>query len=376
MGKFLRVFFVSAVMAALCLVPALAVPVYPSELPSVPDFQNFLDEGVSISNDDIFYIVTADPDYPGEYYLFFMDNPSAYYIDSDGVRCFDTTALNLNGTLWFDGSAWSALNIMKYRQASNALSWGTLSYSNCTLYNSDGSVLSEGGYPSSGTEPDPEPDPEPGLFLPSDLIPSGYPDYLPAPPNFELYSSDNVTTNNLFVYYLVFEDSSGEFFLIATLDPWDNMTYYKGTLYPLDDPETGKTLCSTFRWVDDQWVCLLPMDYHDIDSAFVSGGIAFGDFTPVSDKPDDDMIPYEGPKPIPPKPEVPSHSYQTAVGDDGEVEDPEVEPGTPMEDLNLVVGSIFGILTQIYNLYAGTWLLTGFLMLWLIRKVAKLFNKL
>ena len=47
-----------------------------------------------------------------------------------------------------------------------------------------------------------------------------------------------------------------------------------------------------------------------------------------------------------------------------------------MDDLNLVVGTIFGVLTQIFNLYTGTWLLTGFLMLWLFRRVAKLFQRL
>lgn len=47
-----------------------------------------------------------------------------------------------------------------------------------------------------------------------------------------------------------------------------------------------------------------------------------------------------------------------------------------MSDLNLIVGSIFNILTQIFNLYTGSWLLTGFLMLWLFRRVARLFDRL
>lgn len=47
-----------------------------------------------------------------------------------------------------------------------------------------------------------------------------------------------------------------------------------------------------------------------------------------------------------------------------------------MDDLNLIVGSVFGILTQIFNLYTGSWLLTGVLMLWLFRRIARLFDRL
>lgn len=47
-----------------------------------------------------------------------------------------------------------------------------------------------------------------------------------------------------------------------------------------------------------------------------------------------------------------------------------------MTDLNLIVGQIFATLTQVFNLYTGTWLLTGFLVLWVIRRVVRLFNKL
>lgn len=47
-----------------------------------------------------------------------------------------------------------------------------------------------------------------------------------------------------------------------------------------------------------------------------------------------------------------------------------------VDDLNLVVGTVFGILTQIFNLYTSTWLLTGFLMLWVFKRVARLFDRL
>lgn len=44
------------------------------------------------------------------------------------------------------------------------------------------------------------------------------------------------------------------------------------------------------------------------------------------------------------------------------------------EDLTALVGSIFALLTQIFNLYTGVGLLGGVLALWLIRKVVKLFR--
>lgn len=47
-----------------------------------------------------------------------------------------------------------------------------------------------------------------------------------------------------------------------------------------------------------------------------------------------------------------------------------------MSDINLITGTIFGILSQIFNLYTGCWILTGFLMLWLFRRIARLFNRL
>ena len=45
-------------------------------------------------------------------------------------------------------------------------------------------------------------------------------------------------------------------------------------------------------------------------------------------------------------------------------------------DLNLIVDKVFDILTQIFNLYTTSWILSAFLMLWVVKKVAKLFQRL
>lgn len=45
-----------------------------------------------------------------------------------------------------------------------------------------------------------------------------------------------------------------------------------------------------------------------------------------------------------------------------------------MEDLTLLANAVFSLMTQIFNLYTGTWLLSGVLALWLVRKVAGLFR--
>lgn len=47
-----------------------------------------------------------------------------------------------------------------------------------------------------------------------------------------------------------------------------------------------------------------------------------------------------------------------------------------LSDLSLVLESVFNTLTQVFNLYTGSIVLTGVLALWLLRKVAKLFRKL
>lgn len=47
-----------------------------------------------------------------------------------------------------------------------------------------------------------------------------------------------------------------------------------------------------------------------------------------------------------------------------------------MDDINLVAGSIFGILKQIFALYTADFLLTGIFALWVVRRVARLFDRL
>lgn len=45
-------------------------------------------------------------------------------------------------------------------------------------------------------------------------------------------------------------------------------------------------------------------------------------------------------------------------------------------NLNVFVDAIFSVLTQVFNLYTTSILLTGVLALWLLRKVANIFHKL
>lgn len=47
-----------------------------------------------------------------------------------------------------------------------------------------------------------------------------------------------------------------------------------------------------------------------------------------------------------------------------------------LSDLSLMLESVFNTLTQVFNLYTGSIVLTGVLALWLLRKIAKLFRKL
>lgn len=46
------------------------------------------------------------------------------------------------------------------------------------------------------------------------------------------------------------------------------------------------------------------------------------------------------------------------------------------QDLSLMVDSIFDLLTDIFNLYTGSIVLSGVLALWLLRKVIKVFRHL
>lgn len=47
-----------------------------------------------------------------------------------------------------------------------------------------------------------------------------------------------------------------------------------------------------------------------------------------------------------------------------------------LADLSLMLESVMNTLTQVFNLYTGSIVLTGVFALWLLRKVAKLFRKL
>lgn len=47
-----------------------------------------------------------------------------------------------------------------------------------------------------------------------------------------------------------------------------------------------------------------------------------------------------------------------------------------LSDLSIMLSSIMGVLTQIFNLYTGCIVLTGALALWVLRKVVTLFRKL
>lgn len=47
-----------------------------------------------------------------------------------------------------------------------------------------------------------------------------------------------------------------------------------------------------------------------------------------------------------------------------------------LSDLSLMVDSIFSLLTQVFNLYTGTMILSGVLALWLLRKVVNVFRQI
>lgn len=44
------------------------------------------------------------------------------------------------------------------------------------------------------------------------------------------------------------------------------------------------------------------------------------------------------------------------------------------DDLSLIAGVFFDTMTQIFDLYTGSMLLSGVLALWLLRKVVKIFR--
>lgn len=47
-----------------------------------------------------------------------------------------------------------------------------------------------------------------------------------------------------------------------------------------------------------------------------------------------------------------------------------------LSDLSLMLESVFNTLTQVFNLYTGSIVLTGVLALWLLRKIVKIFKHL
>lgn len=47
-----------------------------------------------------------------------------------------------------------------------------------------------------------------------------------------------------------------------------------------------------------------------------------------------------------------------------------------LDDLNALAGFLFSTMTSIFSLYVGGGILTGVLVIWLLRKVSRLFDKL
>lgn len=47
-----------------------------------------------------------------------------------------------------------------------------------------------------------------------------------------------------------------------------------------------------------------------------------------------------------------------------------------MQDMLLLAGTVFDIMTQVFNLYTSTFVLSGVLALWVLRKVYKIFRNL
>lgn len=47
-----------------------------------------------------------------------------------------------------------------------------------------------------------------------------------------------------------------------------------------------------------------------------------------------------------------------------------------LDDLNAIVGFLFNALTSVFNLYLAGGILSGVLIVWLFKKVSRLFDKL
>ncbi len=46
------------------------------------------------------------------------------------------------------------------------------------------------------------------------------------------------------------------------------------------------------------------------------------------------------------------------------------------DGLSLIAGTFFQVMTQVFDLYTGSMLLSGVLALWLLRKVVKIFRRI
>ena len=53
-----------------------------------------------------------------------------------------------------------------------------------------------------------------------------------------------------------------------------------------------------------------------------------------------------------------------------------VDDLTNMYGLNDLFGAVLGYMTQLFNIYTTTWILTGMLAIWLLRRVVRLFKRL
>jgi hypothetical protein len=46
------------------------------------------------------------------------------------------------------------------------------------------------------------------------------------------------------------------------------------------------------------------------------------------------------------------------------------------DGLSMIAGTFFQVMTQVFDLYTGSMLLSGVLALWLLRKVVKIFRRI
>lgn len=388
MGKFLRVFFVAAVMSALCLAPALAAD-YPSELPPLPVFE----EGMN--SEDYSYVVMRD--YDGIYYMLASRSNYRYALDDDGIlNAVIDSGLNppryVYGLYYVNNGAWVTYMPMQLYEYGGSFDYGEIVYCNWEVMDYSENIVYPAGYSTFSSSV-----PEPGV------LPSDYPDLLPDLPNlYEYVSEEGVDPYDCYIYvfrnvetgvymYRFIADPSQFYYDADTLryEAFSPGLYYYGGCEIWEAGEDYDAGFDFYPYFATYSVTEWRLDIvRNGELIYASGPVYASDgsllyedgFIHSSIAPEP---PYVGPVPVPEKNPVPSHSYDSpsyladpdakiefeAPGDPSDAED-------PFNQLNLMVGSIFGILTQIYNLYAGTWLLTGFLMLWLIRKVSKLFNKL